>query len=276
MHDVLPFAFEGGVTFFEKASAPEGQRRRIAGVISTESIDRQGEVILQRGLDFAPFMKGGYFNDNHSKKTEDVLGYPTAVVQFQKGDKLPDGTTAAANGTWSEGYLLDTKKATDIWDLGRALNKSGRRLGYSVEGTIQKRTGPGGKVVAKAVVRNVAITNCPVNEDTRLEVLAKSLQHAEEQPEEFWKALSASPTTAPGVAPTTTTPGSGFALMPESLEQAGQKRFQKKTDDEEDADKPLTKSEVVERIRARFPSASAFDVERMFDVFATMKQSGKL
>jgi len=156
------FQFFAPLAFFEKASAPEGKRKRIAGVISTEDLDKQGEVIIQKGLDLAPFLKEGWFNDNHSKKTADVLGYPEGVTQFAKGERLPDGNTAPTALTWAEGYLLDTPEASRIWDLGNALKKAGgsRRLGFSIEGAVQKRTGPAGRVVAKALVRNVAITNC--------------------------------------------------------------------------------------------------------------------
>lgn len=177
-----PFQFFAPLSFFEKASAPQGQRRRIAGIISTEVKDKQDEVLLQRGLDFSPFVKSGWFNDNHSKKTTDVLGYPDGdVKRFKKGDVLPDGQVAKSNGTWAEGYLLETPEAERVWTLAQALKKSGdkRRLGFSIEGQVLERTGPGGKTVAKAIVRNVAITNCPVGEDTRLEVLAKSLARIE-------------------------------------------------------------------------------------------------
>lgn len=232
------FQFFAPLSFFEKASAPEGQKRRIAGVISTEKLDKQGEVIVQKGLDFTPFLREGWFNDNHSKKTTDVLGYPEDVKQFQKGERLPDGNVAEANCTWAEGYLLDTPDADKVWNLGRSLAKAGakRRLGYSIEGAVEKRTGPGNRVVAKAVVRNVAITNCPVGEGTRLEVLAKSLDEVE-------KGVTmgdASPGTA--VTGPKTGAGAGQVLAPESLEQDGQQRLVLTPDED---DKPLTKSQAV-------------------------------
>jgi hypothetical protein len=111
---VSDFSFFAPLTFFQKADAPAGQTKRIAGVISTELRDKQKEVVLQRGLDFAPFLNGGWFNDNHSKNTTDVLGFPTDVKKFQKGERLPDGSTAKSNGTWAEGYLLDTPQAATV------------------------------------------------------------------------------------------------------------------------------------------------------------------
>lgn len=159
----------------------DGQMR-IAGVVSTDNVDQQGDRILQDGLDFGYFLSKGWYNDNHSSKTSDVLGYPNHVQFFAKGSKLPDGSQATGNCHWAEGHLLpDYEPAKRIWDLGQSLSKAGggRALGFSVEGKIKKRTGPGRKIIAKAEVRNVAITNCPVNTDTKLLTLAKSLHAAE-------------------------------------------------------------------------------------------------
>jgi hypothetical protein len=156
----LDFQFDCPLALFEKGDAPIGKQRRIAGIISTETRDRQGEVLLQNGLNFDSFLKNGWYNDNHTKDTTGILGYPESVRRFGRGEILPDGNVADTNCTWAEGYLLPTKKADEIWELGQALSQTGRRLGYSVEGKIQKRIGPNKKTVAQALVRNVAITNC--------------------------------------------------------------------------------------------------------------------
>ena len=54
----------GVLEVFEKGTGDK--RIKLRGIISTEHRDRQGEVILQRGLDFRPFLDYGWFNDNHS------------------------------------------------------------------------------------------------------------------------------------------------------------------------------------------------------------------
>lgn len=264
------FQFFAPLHFFQKASAAPGERRRIAGVISTETLDKQGEVIIQKGLDFTPFLNGGWFNDNHSKKTSDVLGYPSknGVKQFAKGDRLPDGGIAPANLTWAEGHLLDTPDADRIWNLGNALAKAGgeRRLGYSIEGNVERRTGPGGKVVAKAVVRNVAITNCPVGDGTRLEVLAKSLDAVE-------KGMSMGASTAP---PATTGPqtgeGAGRVVATQSLEQKDQPRINL---DEDDEDAKLSKSEAILLIREELGCTREF-AEQTYSTLVEMKNNGIL
>lgn len=274
--DGRDFRIFAPLTFFQKANAPAGQKRRIAGVISTELKDKQDEVVLQRGLDFSPFLKGGWFNDNHSQKTTDVLGYPDKVLKFKKGETLPDGTVAPTNGTWSEGYLLDTPEAQKVWDLGLALQKAGsdRRLGFSIEGKVLERQGPGGKTVAKALVRNVAITNVPVGEGTRMEALAKSMRAVEDQaiPEDddgdeddtdLEKMMTMGAAT-PGVAPVgpRTGAGVGAILTPKHLEGQPKKQV---------LDKSLAVAHVQNRLGCDQETA-----ERAYSTLLQLKQRGLL
>ncbi len=273
----IPFEFEVPVSFFEKADAEAGKQRRIGGIISTESRDRQGEVILQRGLDFKPFMEFGWFNDNHSKVTTDILGYPDLVKFVRKGAQLPDGTTAKADGHWAEGYLLETKKAGDIWETGLALQKTGRRLGYSIEGSVEKRSGADGKTIAAAKVRNVAITNCPVNGDARLEVLAKSLMAVEaaEQGDLFKTLGMGTPTPGQAVTGPRTGMGAGQILAPQSLEhdQHSELEDEKK---KKKVSKSLTTAEAVAWVQARVPRATTEQARRIVAMTMHLKQTGVL
>jgi len=288
----LPFSFEVPVSFFEKADAEPGRQKRIGGIVTTESKDRQGEIILQRGLDFGDFMTYGWYNDNHSKATTDILGYPEKVSFFQKGQRLPDGTDAKADGHWAEGYLLDTEKANKVWELGRALQKSGRRLGYSVEGAIDKRTGKDRKIIAKARVKNVAITNCPVNSDSRLEILAKSLMAVEEQAQQEYDGISkalAMGAATPGIMPVgpQTGMGAGRVLAPQSLETddrlTGQQldMFDEGDDDEDRKRKPkiqksLSPEEAVAWVRTRLPHVSLEIAGRIVDLTLALKRGNNL
>lgn len=280
----VPFQFECPAVFFEKASAPPGQRRRIAGIISTESRDRQKEVVIQKGLDFDPFINHGWFNDNHSKNTAGIVGYPDSVKYFAKGQKLPNGQVAHTNMHWSEGYLLEGHEPADkLWNLGQSLQKSGgdRRLGFSIEGNVEKRIGAGRKTIAKARVRNVAITNCPVNVDTRLEVIAKSLmavQTAEEEP--LLKGLGMGTATGPAISPGTEVSGmgAGQVLAPESLETGQLRALQ---DEEEKKQKgkrkkKLNKAEAILWLHTRLPQVSAQTLGRIVDTTLLLKRNGKL
>lgn len=216
------FRFYAPATFFEKADAAEGQRLRIRGICTTDDLDKDQERVLADGLDFGLFGKSGWFNDNHSKSTADVVGYPDPqkfAHKFKKGAKLPDGTVAKSNGWWTEGYLVGDRGRA-IFSLAKELADTGRQLGFSIEGKVDRRA-DGGKTIAKAVVRNVAVTHCPVNPYTGLQALAKSLADgrlggADNRAEtsQVSKALAVGNAIAnPGAAP-----GQGFALRQESLE----------------------------------------------------------
>jgi hypothetical protein len=270
----IPFQFETEISFFEKAGAAEGKQRRIGGVISLETRDRQGEVVLANGLDCSEFLANGWFNDNHSKDTDAILGYPDPESYriFERGEKLPDGSTGRARGVWVEGYLLKgdgSERYDRIWKLGKALQKTGRRLGYSVEGGVIRRMGLDRKTIAKARVRNVAITNCPVHADTRLEVLAKSLSVVEQLAdddekfaESFYRALTAGHVPPGGALGPRTGEGAGQLLIPESLEGHRPRK--------------LSKSDAVSLVQERLPQVSRFTAQKIVGLALLQKQRGLL
>jgi len=159
------------VFFVEKSEDPDAYNaRQIKGIMSTSRIDRQDERVLAKGLDVETFLTHGHFNDNHSQLTSAIVGYPEKV--YYKSDmRLKDGDVT--DGWICEGYILKgTSRADEIWELAKALQSTpNRRLGFSIEGKVKRRQN---KVVEKAVIRNCAITNAPVNTDATWDVLAKS------------------------------------------------------------------------------------------------------
>ena len=175
---------------------------RIGGIVSTGSLDRQQERVVQDGLNFSPFLTHGWFNDNHGQKTTDVLGYPTEAKRVKKGEKLPNGQVCEHEGWWAEGYLVNTDEGRKVYALARSLSKSpnGRGLGFSIEGKVAGRDSEDQSKITRADVHNVAITHVPVNTDTSLRVLAKAL-------------MAGSAVENPG-----TSPGEGFPLRTESLD----------------------------------------------------------
>jgi hypothetical protein len=224
-----PFKFDVQVECFEKAGVDPSKERRIGGIVSTGEVDRQGERLIQKGLDFSPFLKGGWFNDNHDHSTEALVGYPD-LCELRE---LPDGE----QGWYVEGYLLKGHTRSDnLWNIAQALQKSDRRLGFSVEGQIEERDASNPKVVRKATVREVAITRCPVNNGTGLDVLAKSLS-------------AGSAVSDPGTAP-----GEGFPLRDESLE-GGKKKKKKK--------RLYKATEALERLRAIRPNLDGALAEKI-------------
>lgn len=242
----MDFQFDIDCEVFEKADR-EGRDRKIGGMVSTDSMDRQQEVILQEGLDFGPFLKSGWFNDNHDQATDAVLGYPTHAELRS----LPNG----GRGWYVEGYLLKgTERADRIFELAKALQKSNRKLGFSVEGKILARDEKNPNIVRRAIVREVAITRCPINQDTALSVLAKSLAGAE-----LAKALTAGSAVA---GPDQITPGDGFALRTESLEGAKLPKKKKR--------KRFEKAEAIALLKSMNPALSDEAAERIFNMALTM------
>lgn len=271
------FTLSGESCFFEDLSKAEGRTRRIAGVISTETRDRQQEIVIQKGLNFDNFLTYGWLNDNHSKDTDAVVGWPEMVKSFKKGDKLPNGELAKSNCTWMEGYLMEgdgTTRADKIWNLTKAIQKSSspRKLGFSIEGSVTKRMGPARKIVAEANVSACAITNCPVNTETKLETLAKSLTIVASLPDDLDKleAVQKALTAGSGQANIGGGPvqgeGAGAILMPESLER---------DEKEEGVDKPkrkLSKAEAVAWVQTVLPNFRAEQVARLVDAAIKLEQ----
>lgn len=241
--------WEGGSSLFKSEAGKEPYNsRRIGGIMSTARRDRQGEKVIQKGIDVAPFMSNGHFNDNHDQATSAIVGYPE---HCHYDDDL--------DGWYVEGYVIKgTKRSDDIWELAKALQDTPRRLGFSIEGRVLERGAD--KTIKKALIRNVAITNCPVNTDATWDVLAKSFY---EPPTQLQKALAAGYgyAGAPGAMT------GGAALSTESLERKGDERKKKK----------VIKSELsLEEIMAMRPYLQG-DEElalRVLQFAASRKQSG--
>lgn len=156
-----------------KADAGEdaGNKAPIGGIISTDTVDLQGDQILQAGCDWSYFLKRGWFNYEHKPGAENIVGIPKSV----KAVTLDGGKQA----TRVEGVLLlDRPRAREVYESAKAIQKAGegRSIGFSVEGQVLQRDPANPKIVTKARILNVSVTAHPVNPDARLEVLARSLE----------------------------------------------------------------------------------------------------
>jgi len=236
------FRFDFEVDAFEKARPDGGTGRFIGGFVSTDHLDRQQEIIIQEGMDFRPFLEKGWFNDNHDKATDALVGYPTAA------ELRPYPTNPLHKGWYVEGELLDgSSRADNLWTLAQALKKSGKRkLGFSVEGSIDERDDKNPKVVRKATVREVAITRCPVNTHVSLDILAKSL---------------AVGYGGPGPSAASPEPGDAGPITREALEgvSSGKKRKKKKK---------LSKSAAIRLLQMINPKVSRSLAERIVNYTA--------
>ena len=229
----------GGFTIMEKSDRGVAfdevkleDERPIHGYCSTERLDRQQEVVVQRGLDFTEFTLYGYFNDNHQQQTAAVLGWPT-MAELQE------------RGWYTQGHLFKSYHRSDeIWQLAKAIRASNapRRLGFSIEGKVLERSG--GNRIVRAKVRNVAITNCPVNTDCSWGILAKAFAPPDAVIAAADRAYSARKALVAGYG---FRDNGGAALRVESVE--GQ---QERVERNEDIDF----KEAVRRVQSRHPTFS--------------------
>lgn len=193
------------VAFAKSSDADEDSynSRKLAGIMSTQRKDRQDEDVIAKGLEFDEFLHNGHFNDNHSQETSAIVGYPEKVQYHSSLEKYG----IKAPGWTCEGYVLKgTKRSDGIWELAQSLAQiPNKKLGFSIEGKVLRRSD---KTIERAKIRNVAITNCPVNTDCTWDVLSKSMT----EPDMAIKSMMA----GAGVSPATQS--GGGALRGESLD----------------------------------------------------------
>lgn len=143
------------------------------GVVSTEHPDLQGDIIVQKGVDWDHFKKSGVFDWEHGKEPEDIIGVPTEVRTGVVCKGLP--------GTYVKGKLLlkNNKKAQDAHNLMKSLVGSGRQMGFSVLGKGMRDPQDRRKII-KSLFSRIALTVTPVNPYTGggLVEVVKSLEWA--------------------------------------------------------------------------------------------------
>jgi hypothetical protein len=140
----------------------------IKGIASTKDEDSDGEVLDPSGFDLSFFKKSGFINWHHTwkEKPSAVIGEPT------KAEIRPEGL-------YVEGELYnDSKLAHEVYELAETLekSKSGRRLGFSIEGKATERgsedeNNPLYKIIKKAKITGLAITPTPKNASTLVDII---------------------------------------------------------------------------------------------------------
>lgn len=192
-------------------TAKKDGKRWLQGIASTSAKDLQGEVVNQQGIDYGYFLKHGYINDDHKAGPEHKVGEPTEA-------RMTSG------GLWIKGFLYKGKERSDYWwehVNALAQSDSRRKVGFSIQGKIQRRNG---STIEKCWLQDVAITASPVNTNTWAEIV-KSLSA------EAWCVHPWDPTCVGGCCDCTSkslesedeekalsTGGMGRVLSPESLE----------------------------------------------------------
>lgn len=141
---------------------------KVRGLASTQGMDQQGEMIIQKGIDLTPIDKRkGILNWDHQKGPENTIG-------------LLDGYQKTNDGLYVEGRLFKNHtKARAVKEIMESLGEGDRgRMGLSVEGKILERDPANPKVIRKCMINAVALTMNPVNASTYAD-LVKSMNQSE-------------------------------------------------------------------------------------------------
>lgn len=144
------------------------------GQATAEIEDDEGQIVIQQGLDWTPFMNKGVFKDAHPfRDDKGNIPYMPRTVAVPIDEKA--WYDKSVNGWMVKGqFLPEVKEARDLVDLAKSYNAINmpRRLKFSIEGKIQKIDG---NKIYKASVLNVVISEQVQNQATYLDILAKSL-----------------------------------------------------------------------------------------------------
>ena len=180
------FRADLGSVLLKAETVGETEGCHFTGTASTEDQDREGEVLIQKGLDFTPFIDYGEFNWNHMAHA--IVGYPVGKKAWF------EEKCWKAEGMIIRGLPITPKYDTDmVIQQHNQLQKAqtGRGLRMSVEGHVQKR-GKKENCVEKATIFNIALTFKPQNPKCSLDLLAKAMNGAAEiqNDDDFYKSLS--------------------------------------------------------------------------------------
>lgn len=141
----------------------------VKGLASEEVEDLQGEILIQKGMDFSNIdAKRGLINWDHDNSPESTIGLLTGYHR--------DGKR-----TYIEGELFQKHdKAKAVYSIMESLQESGSKaMGISVEGSVLERDPTNRNIIKKCRIKNVALTLNPVFQDSYAE-LVKSFNAAEE------------------------------------------------------------------------------------------------
>lgn len=141
---------------------------KVSGLASSPSIDRQGEVIVPDGIDATPIDQGkGFFNFDHDNSPESTLG---TLDSYKK----------SSSGFHVQGRLFKNhSRAKAVYEIMSSLGKADKgRVGMSVEGKVIERDMINPKIIKRCVIKNVALTLNPVNQDTYADIIKSMSQDA--------------------------------------------------------------------------------------------------
>ena len=150
------FLLNKSTSFSIEKSAADSDTVKVKGIASTESQDRDGEVIVASGINYDNL---SLVNWNHMGRTNPryVIGKVSKAYQAEKSNLI----------VHADLYKSRDEVKTIERDIDR-LQKGGSApsYGFSIEGVVIERDPVRRNVITKCAVNQVAITMMPANTDT--------------------------------------------------------------------------------------------------------------
>lgn len=147
---------------FEPLEKASDGRMLIRGIMSSEAVDADGDVILQDGLDLDFFLAQGAITEEHPVGNTNYVGEPV-----QKSLTTIKGVKATQIDALLYSHI---PRAVELWDQSVGMKKSGasRSLGFSLEGKVKKARRANGahgarRIVEKSWAHSSAISPVPKN-----------------------------------------------------------------------------------------------------------------
>ena len=153
----------------EKGGEASDSLGRIKGIASSEYVDADGEVIVQKGIDWSYFLNHGFLSLEHPLGVLNAVG-ESVSAEVVKIDGVP------ATEITADIHLQDPV-GKSVWEKARMLKKSGskRKLGFSIEGEALERDSEDPKKIVRSRVISVAISAAPKNPMSWFEPIAASM-----------------------------------------------------------------------------------------------------
>ncbi len=170
--------------YLKKSGEGKNGKIRIGGIITTEDVDADGEIILTKGLDLSYFEGGWgkikFEHDNELlREPDNIIGFPDEIKKGSKSIYF-EGDLIPFEGVPETLLTPQQKTAKSAYGLLKAIDeynrdnpKNPQRIGFSIEGEYLQKSKNG--VVPRARITNVVLTTKPKNRNT-VATIIKSLQ----------------------------------------------------------------------------------------------------
>ena len=229
----------------------------VSGICSTNDEDSDGENLEPIGFNTEPLLKNGFINWNHQAKKD-----PKAIIGEPVEAKIVDGNKLFIKAVLYSNSALAKSVYDKINDLENA--NSTRKIGWSIEGipTLRDKVNP--KRILKANITGVAITHCPKNAHTAIQIVKGEYDEDEEEifDEEdiLGKAMEAEQDL-------THESVEGFPKKKNKLKAKDKEDESVENEEERNKNKMFSKSQVLSKFMKNLPNQETETYKNIYESF---------